>query len=124
MTPAGARLLGAFIAHERAHGIPPTIRELGKVLAMTSTNAVSETIDRLVADGHLERVGPKGSSRSIRLPRDPVEAGDAADRLRGAVLLALDAGLTREQAWRVVDETLHAAPARGTDGSGARPRRG
>ncbi len=121
MTPAGARLMGAFIAHERAHGIPPTIRELGRVLGITTT-AIHDTIKRLVADGHLERVGAKGSSHSIRLPRDPVPVGDAADRLRGAVLLALGE-MTREQAWRIVDETLQSAPPRSTDEAGsARPR--
>jgi repressor LexA len=46
-----------------AKGFPPSVREIAESLGMKSTNSVHYYIQRLVADGVIER--PKGLARSI-----------------------------------------------------------
>ncbi len=48
-------------------GVVPSYREIGAALGIKSTNAVSDHLKALMRKGYLERVGPAGNSRSIRL---------------------------------------------------------
>jgi len=48
-------------------GVPPTFREIGAALGITSTNGVSDHIRALERKGYLERTGGRGSPRCLRL---------------------------------------------------------
>lgn len=65
ITAARIRMLHAIVEHVRVHQWPPTIRELMTACALTSSNAVSERLDRLEADGLIER--ERGCPRAVRL---------------------------------------------------------
>lgn len=55
----------ALVAHIEEKGMPPTYRELGKRLGLTSTDSVRERLISLERAGWIERV--EGSPRAIRL---------------------------------------------------------
>lgn len=55
----------ALVAHIEEKGMPPTYRELGKRLGLTSTDSVRERLLSLERAGWIERV--EGSPRAIRL---------------------------------------------------------
>lgn len=48
-------------------GVAPSYREIGGALGIGSTNAVSDHIKALIRKGYIERVGGRGSPRSLRL---------------------------------------------------------
>lgn len=58
------------------NGVPPTRREIGKAVGVTSTNAVQEMLVRLRALGKVEWT--PGLSRSVRVIPDaePIDYGD------------------------------------------------
>jgi repressor LexA len=58
------------------HGFPPTIREIGKAVGITSTSVVKYNLERLEDKGRLER--SEEISRGLRLKEDGATA-----RLRG-----------------------------------------
>lgn len=47
-------------------GIPPTYREIGDALGISSTNGVADHVKALVRKGYLNK-GPDGTARSLRL---------------------------------------------------------
>ena len=49
--------------HIDAHGYAPTVRELGKLLGLSSPDTVQKRLDVLEGAGLIERVGP----RAIRI---------------------------------------------------------
>lgn len=57
------KAIGVFI---KANGYPPTLRELGAVLGIKSTNGVDEHLRSLAAKGYIERKVAL-VSRGIRL---------------------------------------------------------
>lgn len=65
ITAARIRMLLAIVEHVRVHQWPPTIRELMTACGVTSSNAVSERLDRLEHDGLIER--ERGCPRALRL---------------------------------------------------------
>jgi repressor LexA len=70
------RLVLTFIeAHIRQHGFPPTIREIGRHLAIKSTNGVNDHLNALQKKGFLTR--EEGKSRTLQLTREAVN--DNAD---------------------------------------------
>lgn len=54
-TPAQARVLEAFRALRKKQGRPPTVRELGRKLGLSSTRTVHDHLKALEAAGLLER---------------------------------------------------------------------
>lgn len=69
LTERQAEVLATIVVLSQAKGYPPTMRELGVALGISSTNGVTEHLDRLAAKGFIAR-DPK-SARSIRILRTP-----------------------------------------------------
>lgn len=65
LTPRQWETLRAIRLHLRAHGRPPTLRELGDVLGIGSTNGVSDHLRALERKGYVERTAM--TSRGIAL---------------------------------------------------------
>ena len=59
------------------NGYPPTIREIGKAVGITSTSVVNYNLDALQRAGFIYR--DRTVSRGIRLAEDPREAAGSAD---------------------------------------------
>jgi repressor LexA len=51
--------------HTASHGYPPSYRELGKILGLSSTDSVRDRVLALEKAGMVERV--EGSPRALRL---------------------------------------------------------
>jgi repressor LexA len=45
----------AIMDHILAHGHPPTVRELAQLVGIEGTNAVAETVARLIRRGHVSK---------------------------------------------------------------------
>jgi repressor LexA len=75
----------AFIREYRdEHGFPPTIREIGKAVGISSTSVVKYNLERLEEKGKLERSDE--ISRGLRLKETPpVEREDRAPSLLRAI---------------------------------------
>jgi repressor LexA len=70
------RILAFIRQYGDEHGFPPTIREIGKAVGITSTSVVKYNLERLEEKGKLER--SEEISRGLRLKEDA-----APGRLRG-----------------------------------------
>jgi len=55
LTEAQGRVLDVIVRLTHERGFPPTIREIGKGLGLTSTNAVSGHLDALARKGWITR---------------------------------------------------------------------
>lgn len=71
------RILAFIREYGDEHGFPPTIREIGKAVGITSTSVVKYNLERLEEKGKLER--SEEISRGLRLKED------AAMRRRGGL---------------------------------------
>lgn len=67
LTPRQKDLLDYLVKVISTTGVPPTFREIGAALGIGSTNGVSEHIRKLEEKGFIERLGGRGSPRSMRL---------------------------------------------------------
>jgi repressor LexA len=67
LTTRQRRVLEVIAALTRAGGRPPTLRELGEALAITSTNGVRDHLQALIDKGYLRR--DVRSARGIQLTR-------------------------------------------------------
>lgn len=65
-------------------GYPPSIREIGKEVGITSTSVVNYNLNRLVDEGYLDR--DQNVSRGIRLTE---KLGEAASRLSDTIRIPL-----------------------------------
>ena len=63
-TEGSLRVHDAIAAHLSEHGTPPTIRELGKRLRVSSSGTVSKVLARAERDGLVERRGPAGNAKA------------------------------------------------------------
>lgn len=70
-------VLDFVIAAIQQRGIPPTYREIGDALGISSTNGVADHVKALVRKGYLRKAGG-GAARGIQLTEKarPVERGD------------------------------------------------
>ncbi|MCX6069848.1 MAG: transcriptional repressor LexA [Chloroflexi bacterium] len=78
------RMLEFIQTHGREHGYPPSIREIGRAVGISSTSVVNYNLNRLVEEGYLDR--HQNVSRGIRLTD---KLGDAASRLADVVRVPL-----------------------------------
>jgi len=69
LTPRQREILDYIHRHIRENGYPPTVREIGAIFAIRSTNGVVDHLKSLERKGHLKRASLK--SRALR-PLDPV----------------------------------------------------
>lgn len=65
LTPNQAECLDYITTHITDKGYPPTIREIGEWLGMSSTNGVRTVLTARIKKGRIERV--PGTGRGIRL---------------------------------------------------------
>jgi repressor LexA len=79
LTPRQVQVLQCVEQSIEARGYPPTLREIGERLGMTSTNAVNDHLRALVRKGYLQRTAIE--ARGMRVLRSSSEATLAA---RGA----------------------------------------
>lgn len=63
------RILEFIRSYLEAHNYPPTIREIGKAVGITSTSVVKYNLERLQDKGHIVRSGEV--SRGLRLKHGP-----------------------------------------------------
>lgn len=61
------KILDYVMAYIQEHGYPPTRREIGEAVGLSSSATVQRQIRRMIADGQLE-TDEDGSSRALRVP--------------------------------------------------------
>jgi len=66
LTERQQRILSVIQDHLDRHGYPPTIREIGKAVGISSTSVVNYHLNKLKKTGRLERDGQV--SRGLKLP--------------------------------------------------------
>jgi repressor LexA len=75
------RMLECIQHYSRDHGYPPSIREIGEVVGISSTSVVNYNLNRLVEEGYLDR--HQNVSRGLRLTdKLSAAAGKLADVVR------------------------------------------
>lgn len=79
LTDRQAKVLEYIRTEIEQRGIPPSYREVGEALGISSTNAVSDFIKALERKGYLERVGGGGKARSLRVTSQGAPGGGIAD---------------------------------------------
>lgn len=63
------RILETIISYIESHGYPPTIREIGEGVGLSSTSSVMSHIKKMLNDGMLETDSEKpGAPRALRVP--------------------------------------------------------
>jgi repressor LexA len=77
LSPRQRDTLDYITAAVHQRGIPPTYREIGDALGISSTNGVADHVKALVKKGYLRKAGG-GAARGIQLTEraDPAERGD------------------------------------------------
>jgi repressor LexA len=77
-----SRMLDFIHKFSTESGYPPSIREIGKAVGISSTSVVNYNLNRLVESGYLDR--DQNVSRGIRLTE---KVAHVADRVRDAILV-------------------------------------
>ena len=73
-TPTQLKVLEMIDEHTKAHGYPPTIREIGSHFGWSSTNAISSHCEALIKKGLLIRDGRKARSfRVVQVRSETIE---------------------------------------------------
>jgi repressor LexA len=80
LTERQRRILDFIQRFSGENGFPPSIREIGNAVGISSTSVVNYNLNRLVAEGYLDR--HQNVSRGIRLTE---RLGKAAERLSDVV---------------------------------------
>lgn len=82
MSPTRQRIIEAITRFQQDKGYPPTIREIGKMVGLSSTCTVQYHVQRLVSEGYLKQ-GAKGITRSLTVESSQgiTPLRDAADGL-------------------------------------------
>ena len=83
--------------HIAAHGLPPTLREIGAVMRIGSTNGVNDHLRALEAKGAIVRDAMKSRAIALTDALDPFEGVRCVDF--GGVLAQID----DEDVWSVID---------------------
>lgn len=82
LTERQEEVLRTLVRWMREHGYPPTMRELGVALGLSSTRSVSDHLVRLEEMGFIRR--RRDRSRAIEILREPAGASPSAPALREA----------------------------------------
>ena len=61
------RILNAIVDYMMRNGFPPSIREIGEAVGLSSTSSVLTQLRHMELDGMIER-GMNGENRTIRVP--------------------------------------------------------
>jgi len=78
ITPGQKRVLEAIITFQNRHGWPPTVRELGRLLNLTSSSTVYHHLEALERKGFIQR--QPHSPRAIRVVANPDTPDDGGPR--------------------------------------------
>ena len=81
LTPRQRKVLEVIRDWVERFGYPPSVREIGDAVGLTSTSSVHHQLRTLERKGYLRRDPHRTRAVDVRGPDDPVadEAGDAAD---------------------------------------------
>ena len=90
LTARQAEVLRTIQAVQQRLGVPPTIRELGAALGITSSNGVSDALKMLERKGYLRRL--KGSARGIVIVARGAEPEVRLQAAAQSALMALRRG--------------------------------
>ena len=90
LTARQVEVLSTIQAEQRRLGVPPTLRELGAALGITSSNGVSDALKMLERKGYLRRM--PGSARGIVLLAQGAEPPACLRAAAQAALRALRRG--------------------------------
>jgi len=77
LTPRQRRILDMIRDHMQRQGYPPSVREIGDAVGLTSTSSVAHQLGTLQRKGFLRRDPNRPRAVDVRLPEPP--AGDADD---------------------------------------------
>ncbi len=78
LTPRQRRILEVIREHMRRQGYPPSVREIGEAVGLTSTSSVAHQLGALQAKGFLRRDANRPRAVDVRLP--DASADDEAAR--------------------------------------------
>ncbi len=79
LTPRQRRVLEVIRESVERRGYPPTVREIGQAVGLTSTSSVSHQLMTLQKKGFLRRDPSRPRAVDVRLPADVAAAGRAID---------------------------------------------
>lgn len=62
------KIVEAIVKYTEEHNYPPTIREIGDMVGLSSTSSVHSHICKLIDEGRLETDAGVSSPRALRVP--------------------------------------------------------
>jgi repressor LexA len=82
LTPRQRRVLEVIRESVQTRGYPPTVREIGEAVGLTSTSSVSHQLTTLQKKGFLRRDPSRPRAVDVRIPGEPVveQASTAEER--------------------------------------------
>ena len=82
LTPRQRKVLEVIRDSVERRGYPPTIREIGEAVGLSSTSSVSHQLSTLQKKGFLRRDATKPRAVDVRMPGEAAAANAAADQVR------------------------------------------
>ena len=79
LTPRQRKVLEVIRESVERRGYPPTVREIGQAVGLTSTSSVSHQLSMLQKKGFLRRDASRPRAVDVRVPADPGAATRAED---------------------------------------------
>ena len=80
LTPRQRRVLEVIRDWVERYGYPPSVREIGEAVGLTSTSSVAHQLRALERKGHLRRDPNRPRAYGVRSPEPDAQAEQAADR--------------------------------------------
>lgn len=80
LTARQRRILEVIRDHMRQQGYPPSVREIGEAVGLTSTSSVAHQLGALQAKGFLRRDANRPRAVDVRLPDSPDDIDEAERR--------------------------------------------
>jgi len=84
ISPRQRRILDVIEGHVRDHGYPPSLREIGAAVGLSSSSSVAHQIRVLESRGWI-RVNGTGQPRSLTIVTDPEPDAVVIDRLAAEI---------------------------------------
>jgi repressor LexA len=79
LTPRQRKVLEVIRDHVERHGYPPSVREIGDAVGLTSTSSVAHQMRTLEKKGYLRRDPNRPRALDVRLPEELEGIGDGPD---------------------------------------------
>ncbi|WP_433787362.1 transcriptional repressor LexA [Actinomycetospora sp. CA-101289] len=79
LTPRQRKVLEVIRDHVERHGYPPSVREIGDAVGLTSTSSVAHQMRTLEKKGYLRRDPNRPRALDVRLPEELEGIGDGSD---------------------------------------------